>query len=44
MLAEAGFTDITLEEQPQMRALIAGWMPGSGAEEVVSTALYRATK
>lgn len=44
MLKEAGFTGVALEPHEHSRELIAKWMPGSGAEDVVTAATIRATK
>lgn len=44
MMAEAGFADVVLEDKPESRQLIAGWMPGSGAEDFVSSVIIRGTK
>ncbi len=44
MLRSAGFTDVVVEPARASREFIAGWMPGSRAEDYVSSASIRATK
>ncbi|MEI7711571.1 MAG: arsenite methyltransferase [Rhodospirillales bacterium] len=43
-LAEAGFADIRIVEQPGSRAMIASWAPGTGVEDYVVSATIEATK
>ena len=43
-LADAGFTDIAVTTQPQSRALIATWAPGTGVEDYVVSATIEARK
>ena len=43
-LAAAGFVDIRIEVKPESRALIAGWVPGSGVENHVASAAIEARK
>ncbi|MGC8476410.1 MAG: arsenite methyltransferase [Acetobacteraceae bacterium] len=43
-LRAAGFTDIAITVQPQSRALIATWAPGSGIEDYVVSAAIEARK
>lgn len=43
-LRDAGFTDIAVIPRPASRDLIAGWAPGSGAEDWVVSADIRARK
>lgn len=44
MLVEAGFEQVKVEVRPESRAFIAGWLPGSGAEEYVASATIEAIK
>jgi arsenite methyltransferase len=44
MIAAAGFQDVRVAVQPQSRALIEEWSPGSGAEQFVASALIEAVK
>jgi SAM-dependent methyltransferase len=44
MLAEAGFERITITVQGQSRELVEDWSPGSGAADVVASALIEAVK
>ncbi|MBW2734637.1 MAG: arsenite methyltransferase [Deltaproteobacteria bacterium] len=44
MLREAGFTAIKVDVQPESRAFIRDWIPGSGAEDVVASATIEARK
>ena len=44
MLVEAGFEQVKVEVRPESRAFIAGWLPGSGAEEYVASATIEAVK
>lgn len=44
LLGEAGFENIEVRVRPESRAFIAGWMPGSGAEEYVASATIEASK
>ncbi|HLU37911.1 MAG TPA: arsenite methyltransferase [Planctomycetota bacterium] len=44
LLQQAGFTAIAIDVQPESRAFIANWLPGSGAEDYVASATIRATK
>ncbi len=43
-LQEAGFTDVSIEVSEASRTFIAGWMPGTGAEQYVASASIRGTK
>jgi arsenite methyltransferase len=43
-LADAGFQDVRVTPKPESRSFIAGWMPGSGAENYVASATIEATK
>jgi arsenite methyltransferase len=43
-LAEAGFTDISVEPKPGSADLIRDWVPGSGAENHVASAVIAARK
>lgn len=43
-LAQAGFTDINIEEKESSRAVISQWIPGSGAENYVVSADISARK
>jgi arsenite methyltransferase len=43
-LAEAGFTDVRVTQQPASRELIATWAPGSGVEDYVVSATIEARK
>jgi arsenite methyltransferase len=44
MLADAGFVNVRVRLASGSRELIAGWLPGSGAEDVVASATIEATK
>lgn len=44
MLRAAGFEDVSIEIKEESRDVIAGWMPGSGAEDFVSSAKVCAVK
>ena len=44
MIASAGFTHVRITVQPQSRALIEEWSPGTGAEQFVASALIEAVK
>ncbi len=44
MLHKTGFTGVTFEIKPESREIIAGWFPGSGAENYVASAIIQATK
>lgn len=44
MLKAAGFEDVRVRVRPESRDFIAGWLPGSGAEEYVASATLEATK
>ena len=43
-LAAAGFTDIRITPRPESRELIARWVPGSGIENYVVSAIVEARK
>ncbi len=43
-LAAAGFTDIRITPRPESRELIATWVPGSGIENYVVSAIVEARK
>lgn len=43
-LAEAGFTDISVEPKPESRELIREWAPGLGVEDYVASAVIQARK
>jgi SAM-dependent methyltransferase len=43
-LRDAGFGDVRVVPKPESRAFIADWLPGSGAEEYVSSATIEATR
>ncbi len=40
----AGFEDVRVVPRPESRAVIASWMPGSGAEDHVASATIEATR
>jgi len=44
MLKAAGFVNVEVKVKKESRDLIKKWMPGSGAENYVSSALLKATK
>lgn len=44
MLQAAGFEDVSIEVKEESRDVIAGWMPGSGAEDFVASAKVCAVK
>jgi SAM-dependent methyltransferase len=44
LLRSAGFEDVRVRVKPESRAFIAQWMPGSGAEDIISSATIEATK
>lgn len=44
MLLDAGFVDVHVEVKGESRAVIEGWFPGSGAEDVVASAAITAKK
>jgi len=44
MIAEAGFERVRVRVQAQSRELVEDWSPGSGAEQVVASALIEAVK
>jgi len=44
MLTEAGFAEIAVRPQPESRAFIKDWMPGSGVEEYIASATIEAIK
>lgn len=44
MLKDAGFTDIKIQVKENAAEFIKDWMPGSGAEEFVSSAYVTAFK
>jgi arsenite methyltransferase len=44
MIAEAGFQDVRIRVQAQSREFVQDWSSGSGAEQVVASALIEAVK
>lgn len=44
MLAAAGFEDIRIDVKADGQAIVASWMPGSGAEKYVTSAYVTARK
>lgn len=44
MMADAGFADISITVKEESRDFIAGWLPGSGAENYVASAAIEARK
>jgi SAM-dependent methyltransferase len=43
-LAEAGFEAVAVRVKPESRVFIAGWLPGSGAENFIASATIEARK
>lgn len=43
-LAELGFEDIRIDVKQESRAMVAGWFPGTGAEDYVASATIEAKK
>ncbi len=44
LLRVSGFDDIRVEVKEESRAFISGWMPGSGVENYVASAVIEAVK
>jgi SAM-dependent methyltransferase len=44
LLADAGFVDVRIDVRESSRAMIAEWLPGTGAERFVAPATIEATK
>lgn len=44
LLVDAGFQDVEVTVDEGARSIVAGWLPGSGAEKYVAPASIRATK
>lgn len=44
LLLTAGFEDVSIEVKEESREVIAGWMPGTGAEDFVASAKVCAVK
>ena len=44
LLKAAGFEEVSIEVREESRDVIAGWMPGSGAEDYVASAKVCAVK
>src|SRR5690606_22604451 len=44
MIADAGFERVRVSVQAQSRELVEDWSPGTGAEQVVASALIEAVK
>ncbi|MEQ9503948.1 MAG: arsenite methyltransferase [Deltaproteobacteria bacterium] len=44
MLTEVGFEDVRVTPRPESREVIAGWLPGTSAEDYVTSATIEATK
>jgi len=44
MLVDAGFVDINIAVKENAAEIIKGWMPGSGAENYITSAYITATK
>jgi len=44
LLKAAGFEEVSIEVKEESRDVIAGWMPGSGAEDYVASAKVCAVK
>jgi len=44
LLTQAGFTDVKIEIKPNAAEFIKDWMPGSGAEKVITSAYIHALK
>lgn len=44
MLTVAGFTDVRIQVKENAADIIKDWMPGSGAEKVITSAYVTATK
>jgi len=44
LLLEAGFEEVSITVKEESREVIAGWMPGSGAENFIASAKVCAVK
>jgi SAM-dependent methyltransferase len=44
MMADSGFADILIEPKPESRTFIRDWLPGSGIERCVASAVIKAVK
>ena len=44
MLRDAGFDQVRVDVKSESRDLVAGWLPGSSAEQYVASALIQAVK
>jgi len=44
MIADAGFRQVRITVQAQSRELVEDWSPGTGADQVVASALIEAVK
>jgi len=44
LLLSAGFEEVSIEIKEESREVIAGWMPGTGAEDFVASAKVCAIK
>lgn len=44
LLANAGFVDVEIERKEEAAEIISAWIPGSKAEDVVTSASVTATK
>lgn len=44
LLTDAGFVDVEIKIKENAKEFIKDWMPGSGAEEVITSAYVTATK